>query len=303
MEKTSYNGWDNNVRLQCGAADLIATLDVGPRILRFGFRGERNLFAEMADQQGGRGESEWMIRGGHRLWAAPEKKPDTYEPDNDPVEASALPDGGVRLTPPIGKLTGLQKIMDLVPLPDENGVEIRHVLVNRGDRVAEVAPWALTVMAPGGTAIVPLPAKIPHTERLTHNQEWSLWSYTDLTDSRLTLGSRFVLLRQDPARGPIKLGLAHREGWAGYALDGCVFVKRFERLETAVYPDGNVNFEMFANEEFLEIESLGGLTALRPGDRIEHRETWSLRKTDRAIVTESDAARWANKDETDSIKS
>ncbi len=292
MEHIAHNDWDKNARLACGEADLIATLDVGPRILRFGFRGERNLLAEIAGQQGGRGEADWMIRGGHRLWAAPESKPETYEPDNDPVRAEPLHGGGVRLTPPVGKLTGLQKIMELVPLPAQNGVEVRHALLNRSDRAIAVAPWALTVMAPGGTAVVPLPAKIPHTERLTHNQEWSLWAYTDLTDPRLALGSRFVLLRHDPARGPVKIGMAHREGWAAYAQDGAVFVKRFERLDGAVYPDGNVNFEMFANEDFLELESLGPLTELQPGQSVAHRETWSLARTDRTILTEADAAHW-----------
>jgi hypothetical protein len=72
-------------------AQRVISRDVGPRILRLGFIGERNLFAEIAGQQGGMNEDEWMIRGGHRLWIAPEEKPKTYELDNAPVEARAIP--------------------------------------------------------------------------------------------------------------------------------------------------------------------------------------------------------------------
>jgi len=84
MDIVKFKGWKNNVRLSNGQVEVIVTTDVGPRIVRFGFVGERNLFAEFKDQQGGTGEKDWMIRGGHRFWIAPEEKPKTYELDNGP---------------------------------------------------------------------------------------------------------------------------------------------------------------------------------------------------------------------------
>ena len=76
MENVEFNGWQNNVRLANGEVELIVTQDVGPRVCRFGFIDGPNMFAEL-DGQGGSGEEEWMIRGGHRLWIAPEEKPTT----------------------------------------------------------------------------------------------------------------------------------------------------------------------------------------------------------------------------------
>jgi hypothetical protein len=288
METVEFNGWDRNVRLSNGEVELIVTQDVGPRVIRFGFVGERNLFAELDGQQGGMGEEEWMLRGGHRLWLAPEAKPLTYELDNTPIEIERLPSGGIRTRQPAGPLSGVVKTMDIELASDENEVTIVHTLVNKGGRAILAAPWALTVMAPGGAAIVPLPGKIPHTERLTHNQAWSIWPYTDLSDPRWMFGSRYLRLRQNRKRGPTKIGMAHREGWVGYQLGEYLFVKRFEMIESAAYPDGGVNFETFTNEDFLEIESLGALTRIEPGESVSHEEQWELFRQHGSIETEDD---------------
>ncbi|GAJ16373.1 unnamed protein product, partial [marine sediment metagenome] len=52
----------------------VVTTDVGPRIVRFGFVGDQNLFREFKQQQGKTGGDKWLIYGGHRFWHAPEEK-------------------------------------------------------------------------------------------------------------------------------------------------------------------------------------------------------------------------------------
>jgi len=294
MERVEYGGWKNNIRLANKEVELIITADVGPRIIRFGYIGQRNVFGEFSDQKGRSGEKAWMIRGGHRFWVAPESKPVTYELDNAPVKFKAIRHG-VRMMQEKGLLSGMAKTMEITLAPDRNEVKVVHILKNAGRRTAAVSPWALTVMAKKGMAVIPLPAKIAHTDRLTHNQEWSLWGYTDFTDPRWTLGSKYIFFRQDPARGPNKLGIAHREGWVAYQLDGFVFVKYFKRFDRVVYPDGNVNFETFANQDILELESLGPLVKLASGATVRHEEVWRLYRGVPACKTEADAVRLSNR--------
>src|SRR5262249_54294494 len=78
------------------------------------------------------------------------------------------------------------------------------------------------------------------------------------------------------SRGPTKLGLAHRQGWVGYLNDGTLFVKRIPYKEGTAYPDNGVNFETFTNEDMLEVESLGPLVKLEPGQSAEHVGQWDL---------------------------
>src|ERR1700751_4892698 len=72
VEKTEYKGWKNCYRITNGEIEAIVTGDVGPRIIRFAFVGGQNLFKEFPDQLGKSGEEKFQLRGGHRVWKAPE---------------------------------------------------------------------------------------------------------------------------------------------------------------------------------------------------------------------------------------
>jgi len=288
MEIVEYGGWKRNVRLANKRIELVATLDVGPRVIRLAARGGKNLFKNYDDQIGRTGEKAWQIRGGHRLWFAPEDPVATYWPDNGPVEAKEIA-GGVRLAPAPETANRLQKEMDLTLDPKRAQVRVVHRLKNIGTAAISLAPWALTVMAPGGVAIVGLPERGEHPRDLLPNQRLVLWPYTDLGDKRLAMGTRAILLRQKKGGGPIKLGLSNPEGWAAYAVHGCLFVKRFRFDAKADYPDMGCNTELFTNSDMLEVESLGRLVSLAPGATAEHVEEWFLFEDVRAPKTPGDA--------------
>jgi len=288
ITRTSYGNWAHTVTLSNDAIELVATLDVGPRIIRFGTIGGPNLFKEFPDQLGGTNENEWKIRGGHRLWHAPEAKPRSYALDNAPVDCEAAGDFTLRLTPPPETENGIQKQIEIVLSPDDNVVTMTHRITNIGPWGIELAPWALTVMAPGGMAIMPLPEKRPHTEVLTPDLPLVLWSYTDFTDNRLQLGRHYITLRQDAAKGPTKIGMGQPLGWAAYLNQGMLFVKYFDYEPSMIYPDFGCNFETYTNEEMLEVESLGPLSLLEPGESVEHDETWRLVPNAPAVSSEDE---------------
>lgn len=278
VERVTYQGWANNLRLSNGTVELICTLDVGPRVLRYGYVGGANVFKEYADQLGKAGEPSWQMRGGHRLWHAPEDLKRTYELDNAPIAWKQLASGGIRLTQTVEPLTGIQKELDITLDASGTGVKVVHRLRNTNLWEIDLAPWALSVMAPGGTEIIPLPPKTPHPQGLLPNQQMILWPYTDLGDTRWTWGAQFILLRQDAEQGPNKIGLAHKLGWVAYLNQGVTFVKVLPYSEGRSYPDNGCNFETFTNQEFLEIESLAPITRTAPGKSVEHTERWWLAK-------------------------
>src|SRR5262245_27827531 len=65
VESVAYQGWKNNLRMSNGDAELLVTLEVGPRILSYRLQGGRNIFKEYPEQLGKSGEGAWMMRGGH----------------------------------------------------------------------------------------------------------------------------------------------------------------------------------------------------------------------------------------------
>ena len=96
IEEVEYRGWKRNIKLSNGEVELIATLDVGPRIISYKLVGGQNVFKEFDDQMGRSGESEWIGRGGHRLWTAPEDTTRTYALDNSPIAYERIADGDLR---------------------------------------------------------------------------------------------------------------------------------------------------------------------------------------------------------------
>jgi hypothetical protein len=276
LETIEYQGWPRNLKLSNGVAELILTLDVGPRVIRYGFLGGVNVFKEFPDQLGKTGEPDWQMRGGHRLWHAPEDLQRTYDLDNAPVAWKPLKGGGVRVSQAVEPLTGIQKELDVTLATTGTRVKVVHRLRNTNLWDVELSPWALTVMAPGGAVIIPLPPKTPHPQGLAPNQQMIIWPFTDLSDKRWTWGAQYIVLKQDRKKGPTKIGLAHKLGWVGYLNGGTLFVKTFPYNEGQPYPDNGCNFETFTNQDFLEVESLGPVARLTPGQSVEHVEHWWL---------------------------
>jgi hypothetical protein len=293
IEKVFYGGWPNCYRLSNGETELIVTSDVGPRVMRYGFIGGQNLFVEIADQMGKSGESWWAMRGGHRLWAAPEVKPDTYALDNGPVQAT-IGKGSITLLQPVEPETGLQKeIVVGYDASSDGQVTVRHRLSNKGKQTRRLAPWALSQMAKGGAAIVAFPPRGGHNEQLLPTHPLVMWAYTNFADRRWLFTNKYLILRQDAADpSPQKTGLFNVDTRAAYLLGTDLFIKRSQAREEAVYPDFHCSFEIFTNGDFLELETLGPLSDLTPGATVEHVERWSLHKDVRlAEMSESEIDR------------
>jgi hypothetical protein len=287
-QEIPYAGWKRNLRLRGATTELVITLDAGPRIIRYAFHNGENVFAEMPEQLGRSGEKEWMIRGGHRFWTGPEAE-HSYDLDNSPVDYRKIGADAVEITQPASKF-GFQKTLRVELLKDET-VCVTHLLKNVGATPLLVTPWALTVMAPGGTALIPQPRLDLHPSEFPEgrqtkpvdflpNRELVLWPFTDLTDGRYAFSENFLRVRWLPERPATKLGMKLPAGWVAYQNNSdVVFAKHLACDPALPYPDRGCNFELFTNVEIFEIESLAPNLPLPPGAVVEHVEHWVLRKT------------------------
>lgn len=272
MEIVAYGGWDRCARFVAGDLELIVTLEVGPRIIRFGLVGGPNELVEYTKDMGSKGGDQYRSYGGHRLWIAPEDPVVTYEPDNDPVEVEET-DEGIAFTKRPGPL-GIERT--IVVRLDAERIELAHRVTNYSETPRILAPWCLTVMAPGGVCLFPQPEFRSHSEALLPAGPLVLWHYTRMDDPRWTWGGRVVRLAHDPSLGPQKVGAAVQAGYAAYANHGNLFLKRFPHWPDRKYPDFGCNFETFTRQDMLEVESLGPLATLGGGETVEHPETWYM---------------------------
>jgi len=277
LETISFHGWNKSIRLWNDSIELVVTTDVGPRILAYKTHKGENVLKLYEDQLGSTNEDHWCIRGGHRLWLAPEDEAISYHLDNSSATWSQQnPASELQIESTQQRPQRLRKTLGLAVAPTGPRVTIRHTVTNDSDMPISLATWGLTVLQPGGLEIIPQPPLGEHPHDLLPNRGMVLWPYTDMSDLRWTFGRKFWLLRQAKDYPPTKIGLAHRERWIAYVIGENLFVKTFSYEPGAVYPDGGCNFETFANDEMIEIESLGPLVNLQPGASTSHLENWHL---------------------------
>jgi hypothetical protein len=292
VEKTEYKGWKNCYRVTNGEIEAVVTADVGPRVIRFGFVGGQNLFKEFADQLGKSGEKDFQLRGGSRVWKAPEDPVATWAPDNVPVSIK-LTASGLIATAPVEPLTKLQKEIEIEMEPSGNKVTVTHRITNHGLFPLEFAPWVLTMMAPGGMVVSGFPPRGTHPQNLEVTNPLAMWAYTDLSDPRLKFTKKYLTLRQDPNNSNAeKVGTFNKDTWAAYLLNGEAFVKRAEADPAATYPDFGCSFETFTDNQFLEIETLGPMTKVLPEHTVTQVEQWGLYKNVKpAAITDEELAK------------
>ncbi len=155
-------------------------------------------------------------------------------------------------------------------------LHLRHEVANAGPEPVELAPWAITQLPPGGTALLPQPAATPgHATR--PDRIVALWPYASWDDPRLVV--RDGLLALHGTAGPdFKVGCAVEAGWAAWVRDGVAIVRRWVPTAGAAYPDLGCSAEVFATERYTELEVLGPLALLESGDKTCLDETWELRE-------------------------
>ena len=88
------------------------------------------------------------------------------------------------------------------------GVEVTHRITNRNHWAVDLAVWALSMMAQGGTAITGLPPRGMHPEILAPTNPLIIWAFTDLSDTRWKFTKKYMMLRSPGLLTPL-----YRNGW------------------------------------------------------------------------------------------
>ncbi len=288
VQKVQHPDYGTCISLDNGAAELLVTVDYGPRILHFTLSGEKNmLLYDKSIGLGGDTEAydrtfypgaRFHFHGGHRLWVSPEAFPDTSYPDNDPVDYE-INGNTVTLTCKPQCHNNVQYRFAISMDDTAPAVTIVHKVTNVADKPKTFAPWGITVMDRGGLEIMPMNIK---DTGLLANRTISVWPYTDLSCVRSHFTDRYFTLRQNPEiTRAFKLGFDNEAGWACYVNHGLVFIKRYNHVVGGSYPDNGCSYETYTNNNILEMESLGEIKEYAPGETAEHTEHWALSRASR----------------------
>jgi hypothetical protein len=248
----------------------------GPRIVRLCLKNSgKNLLVELPEAVLDSSAGDFHLRGGHRLWHSPEYRPRTYLPDDDPIRVERLEDG-VRLVQPVEQGSGIQKNIEIHLPASGTHFTLAHSLVNEGPWPVELAPWAISMLPLGGVALLPFQPASSSKTGLLHDRRLSLWPYTQVDDPRLMVRDAYIALLGQPRPTAVKIGIFNSFGLEAYYCDRTLLIKRFDPQEGQVHPDFGCNSEVYIKDTFTELESLGAMTLLEPGQAAFHTEKWEI---------------------------
>jgi len=254
-------------------AVTIAT-EAGPRILAYARHDGPHLFASLPDQAIEHpAVGTFRFLGGHRLWRAPEVPAITYAPDDDPVTITER-DGGVEV---VGSPDS-ESVTKIITVTQSGAFTIvDHELRNDGWTPVRCAPWAITQLAPGGTAYLPQAIGPLDEDGVLPNRNIVLWPYTDPSSPEITIRDEELTVHASDRVSKAKVGVSNRRGWIAYAHDGELFVKWSPlHRDGDLYNDFGASAQCYRDERFLELETLGPKVTVQPGKSTVHREIWTL---------------------------
>jgi hypothetical protein len=296
---TNYHGWLEAYRLSNGKAEVIVVPEVG-RVMQFGFVGEEGVFWENRTLDGRRvdgrplqwSSGQWVNFGGDKTWPSPEahwgqftgRKDWRPPPAFDGMPAEARVDGAALvLSSPVDPFYGIRTRRRIQLHRSKPELTITTTYERVSGEEAKIGVWVITQLKEPLGLFAPLPKRSVFTNGYTLLGKGSPPS-VKTTNALLSL--------HRDAKDAYKIGLdADSLLWVG-----ANHVLRIDspRQRGAEYPDKGSSAEIYTNPDplqYIELEMLGPLRAMKPGDKIEHRNTYTLMR--RSLPTPEAEARAA----------
>lgn len=284
IKEINYENYGKCVQISNGIIDAAVTIECGPRIVRLGFINETNLLYNDLDRkyvfkndkitERYGNEAAFFCYGGHRASLSPEKMPETYYPDNEPV-VYGIETEGVSFSPARQKRNEMQLGFQILMGENSKDIMVVHTAKNVSKEKQTYALSAITMVPGGGTILIP--QNTDDTDPEQPNRMVALWPYTDRHDSRITATNRFLSIRHEPGREDrLRLGTNNVPGWVAYCGGGCTLIKRYVHNAQALYTDFGCSCESYLCGDYAEIQTLSPLYGLEPGEGIRHVENISL---------------------------
>lgn len=293
VERITYHGWTNSLRLSNERVEVVVVPQVG-RIMSFRFLDGENVFWEDRSLDGRRGDwesKEWVNFGGEKTWPAPEadwikytrrkewRPPPAF--DAWPVEAR-VEGGEVVMTSSIDPFYGVRTTRRLKVYFHTLHVTTSYERLH--GEPAKIGVWTIAQFREPVAVYVPVITNSIFGDGYFKfdNQPWSCIERKD----------NYLKITRDP-KAAHKMGCdAYRFVWVG-EKEKCSVVTLAPRPPGGEYPDRGASAEVYTNpdpKKYVELELLGPLSLMKPGDRINFTNRYSLWRRSKA---DPDAdARW-----------
>ncbi len=279
ISKTNYHGWPESIAIRNDTVEAIVVPAIG-RVMQFRFLGEQDgPFWENRALDGKKPDpdaKEWGNFGGDKTWPAPQSDwpkltPRSWPPppvfDSVPLRPSETATE-VTLHSATDRFYGLRTIRHITLEKDKPVMKIKTTYEKLEGQPVNVGVWIITQLKDPVAVVAPLP---DHSLNAAGYNKQS-----DDLPTNLRVANGMVSLTRDTKK-PHKIGTdAGTLLWVG---DKIIVQIDSPRLAEGEYPDQKSSAEVYTNPDpaaYVELEMLGPLKMMKPGDLISTTNTYTL---------------------------
>jgi hypothetical protein len=250
--------WSQNQDLysmQLGKTSLTVDADFGARITSFKWNNSDVLYTSGSLN----GSTFWTSPQSDWNWpplAAHDSAPYTANVDEDVLTLTSDSANGIRIT----------KIISPTP---KGAFHFEYVMTNTSGSSIDVAPWEVTRVSTAGVNLFPVGEAYSGNSNLPPTQEDSILWYDHS-------GENDKKLFRDGA-----------EQWIAHASNGLVFIKHYSTdISIDEFASGEAEIEIYASNNYVELEQQGAIEALAPGESRSWHVVWQLHELTEEITVE-----------------
>ena len=243
-----------NAKYEIAVGDNTMTVDAGQggKILSFKL-GDQEVISQMR----------WPNAFGSTFWTSPQAEwnwPPVREYDSMPYTAD-VHNGTLILTGRASERFGYRIRKTFTPDPEDGAVVVSYTIINEGDTEKKVAPWEITRVPNGGFVLFDADPK----------------SVTPADLMQVAAADGIARIDIDVANENRKVN-SDGKGWLAFCDNGLVLLKRFKDLKPSEPAPGEAEIQVYINgrKTFVELESQGPYTVLKPGGFLHWTVRWYL---------------------------
>ncbi|MCC4211260.1 hypothetical protein [Leeuwenhoekiella parthenopeia] len=257
---------------------VILNPNLGGSVLEYSLHGKNILFEN--PKHDGRiwkgGEERFEVPGG-RMDVGPEKTTPFRASFFNKWQAKITGKLSATMTSPIDTVLGLKLIREFILDSESSRLTCTQTIENTGNIPQAYAHWSRTLAKGGGICLIPIAQnkRLPQGYALYRDQQTIDFNPVPEKNIRKRNGILEIL---GPTSVP-KFAIESDAGWIAYIhQNDLLFIKTFPVYPDKLYGDmlsNQVSIWYYKNEK-CEIEPLGPLEVIKPGQRISFTETWDL---------------------------
>ena len=275
--RVDFFGYKDCIELRNDRARVVLGHHAGGRVLAFELDGVNAIYLE--DGQDGwewDGENRTNLTGG-RCDIGPEK----LIPKRDalwlgPWEAEIIGPGKARMTSVEDTATGVQLVRNFELDPDRARLTFTQTMRNVSDRVTRWCHWSRTFATGHGICIVPLDDRTKFPDSYIMYGPGHAMNFKP-GDPNIYREGDFLVVKDTPFRP--KLGMDSMVGWFAYlTTNDLLFLKEYQTFPGRVYNEmaGLTISIWYKDDVVCELEPIGPMEELDPGESASFTEVWSL---------------------------